>query len=114
MAMYVPSFSRGATSRMEFIMSGMRMPAPRACSRRKTSRRPKFGARAASTVETSSTTVAKKNVGRILKRRNVKLATVTMSVETTMYPLTSHCEVTASTWSSAMRLTSAMLMMFSL
>ena len=66
---YVPSLFFGVTTRMVFIISGMKMPVPTACTRRATSSGSKLGATSPIAEPTMLKPAAPKNSVRTWKRR---------------------------------------------
>ena len=69
MDMNVPIFSFGVTTNTVFIMSGMKIPEPTACTRRAAISSSKFGASRPMSEPTSVNAAAEKYSGRSLKRR---------------------------------------------
>ena len=84
MARNVPSLRFGATTRTVFIMSGMKMPEPAACTRRAAMSSSKLEANNPMSEPTSVNAAAAKYRGRSLKRRYMNAMHMTTMVATIM------------------------------
>lgn len=114
MDMNVPRRFFGMTARIVFIMAGMKMPVPTACTRRATISMAKLFAKSPIAEPPRLRIAAARNNVRSLTRRYRKAMHETTTVETIIYPVTNHCAVTESTLYSAMMDMSAMFTRFSL
>ena len=81
---YVPVFSRGTTTRIAFIISGMKMPVPTAWIRRATRSTAKLPAKNPSADPAKLSPAAQKNSTRSLTRRKRNAMHVTTTVATIM------------------------------
>ena len=95
--MAVPRRSTGNVHMSTVITSGMRMPAPAACTRRPASSTVKFGPHPASAVPTVNTIMAAKNSRRVVNRSVKNAVTGIMMAFIRVNPVVSHCAVAAST-----------------
>ena len=84
------------------ITSGIRMPAPAACTKRPPSSTGKLGPQAASAVPHVNKIMDVKNSRRVVKRSVRKAVMGTMMALTSVNPVVSHCAVAASTLISDM------------
>ena len=99
---------------MAFIIRGMKMPVPTACTSREANSTAKVGAtRPPIDPSALHARATNSNVRGPSRRYRAAMAATTNTV-TTMNPVTSHCAVMASTENSPMMATSAMFTRFSL
>ena len=100
--MAVPRLSTGNVHMSTVITSGMRMPAPAACTRRPSSSTAKLGPQPASALLAVKMAMDTRK-SRLVVKRSVKNAVMgIMMALTRVNPVVSHCAVEASTLISAM------------